>query len=212
MLRIITGRAGAGKTGRIMEEIRSRVSSGMGGSVLIVPEQYSHEAERELSSVAGPSAPLYAEVLSFTGIARRVEAELGPGGRRALSSGARLLCMALALDSVYARLGVYARARRSPELQLKLLSAIDELSAAEITPEALDEAAAQTGGTLGLKLRDLALIMAAFSAAVGSERTDSADRLTLLAERLPYSDFARDGSIYIDGFTDFTAQEKRIVC
>ena len=212
MLRIITGRAGAGKTGRIMEEIRSRVSSGMGGSVLIVPEQYSHEAERELSSVAGPSAPLYAEVLSFTGIARRVEAELGPGGRRALSSGARLLCMALALDSVYARLGVYARARRSPELQLKLLSAIDELSAAEITPEALDEAAAQTGGALGLKLRDLALIMAAFSAAVGSERTDSADRLTLLAERLPYSDFARDGSIYIDGFTDFTAQEKRIVC
>lgn len=212
MLRIITGRAGAGKTAKIMDEIRASVESGMGGRVLIVPEQFSHEAERELARVAGPHTALYAEVLSFTGVARRVEAELGPGGRSALSAGGRLLCMALALEGVYSRLTVYARARRSPELQLKLLAALDELSAAEITGDTLDEAAASMPGMLGAKLRDLALIMEAYSAAVGSERIDAADRMSLLAERLPYSGFAKDGAVYIDGFTDFTAQEKRIVC
>lgn len=212
MLKIITGRAGAGKTAKIMEQIRADVDAARPGRVLLVPEQYSHEAERELARVAGPSLALYAEVLSFTGIARRVEAELGPGGRRALTPGGRLLCMALALEGVYSQLHVYARARRSPEAQLELLSAVDELTAAEVTSAELMEAAEKTPGALGEKLRDLALIMAAFSAAVGAEHTDSSDRLTLLAERLPYSAFAESGAVYIDGFTDFTAQERRIIC
>ena len=211
MLRIIPGRAGAGKTAKIMEEIRSCAEQGLGGRILLVPEQYSHEAERELARVVGPRLALYAEVLSFTGIARRVDAQLGPGARTALSKGARLLCMSLALDGVYTRLRFYARARRSPELQLKLLEAIDELSAAELDGEALEDAAGKLPASLGGKLRDLALIMEAYSAAVGSERTDSADRLSLLARRLPHSDIASGGSVYIDGFTDFTAQEKRIV-
>ena len=81
MLRLITGRAGAGKTAQIMDEIRRAASEHEGGRCLLVPEQYSHEAERELARVAGPSLPLYAEVLSFTGLARKVEAELGTGGR-----------------------------------------------------------------------------------------------------------------------------------
>lgn len=141
MLKIITGRAGAGKTAKIMEQIRADVDAARPGRVLLVPEQYSHEAERELARVAGPSLALYAEVLSFTGIARRVEAELGPGGRRALTPGGRLLCMALALEGVYSQLHVYARARRSPEAQLELLSAVDELAAAEVTSAELMEAA-----------------------------------------------------------------------
>ena len=49
MLRLITGRAGAGKTALVMDEIRRAALSGEGGRVLLVPEQYSHEAERELA-------------------------------------------------------------------------------------------------------------------------------------------------------------------
>ena len=66
MLRIITGLAGAGKTAKIMEEIRADVAAKLGGRVLLVPEQYSHEAERELAGVAGPSMALYAEAVSYT--------------------------------------------------------------------------------------------------------------------------------------------------
>ena len=116
MLRLITGQAGAGKTAQIMDEIRRSALAHEGGRCLLVPEQYSHEAERELARVAGPSLPLYAEVLSFTGLARKVEAELGTGGRRPVDAGGRLLCMALALDSVYSRLRVYAGAEELPKV------------------------------------------------------------------------------------------------
>ena len=53
MLTILTGKAGTGKTGAVMEEISRNVAAGI-RSILIVPEQYSHEAERELARVCGP--------------------------------------------------------------------------------------------------------------------------------------------------------------
>lgn len=211
MLRLITGRAGTGKTALVMEEIRGAVERGAGGRWLLVPEQYSHEAERELAEVAGPRLPLYAEVLSFTGLARKVEAELGPGGRSPMDAGGRLLCMALAVDAVYTRLKVYAGARRSPELQAELLRAVDELSAAGLGETEVSEAAELAGGALGKKLADLALIMGAFRAAVGPEHLDSSDRLAQLLERLPESEFGREGHIYVDGFIDFTGVELKIL-
>ena len=211
MLRLITGRAGAGKTALIMDEIRGAVLSGEGGRTLLVPEQYSHEAERELARVAGPGLPLYAEVLSFTGLARKVETELGTGGRRPMDPGGRVLCMALALDAVYSRLRVYAGARRSPELQAQLLAAVDELAAAGLTEEDIMAAAERAPGALGQKLADLALVTGAFRAAVGPGHTDASDRLAQLLSRLPESAFGRSGHIYVDGFTDFTGMELKIL-
>ena len=48
MLRLILGRAGTGKTALLFSEIAARCARRQSGSFLIVPEQYSHEAEREL--------------------------------------------------------------------------------------------------------------------------------------------------------------------
>lgn len=210
MLELIIGRAGTGKTRRILGEISAAAKNGEGGRVLIVPEQYSHEAERELCRAVGDAMSLYAEVLSFTGLARRSEAELGTGGRVPLDPGGRLLCMALGLDAVGMRLHLYGAARRSPELQKELLSAVDELKSANITPEILLESSAACGGSLSTKLADLALIMGAYDAAAAT-RSDPADRLTRLLSDLPRSSVGRTGHIYIDGFTDFTAQESGIV-
>ena len=114
MLRIITGLAGAGKTAKIMEEIRADVAAKLADGCCSCRSSTATSRARA-AGVAGPSMALYAEVLSFTGVARRVEAELGPGSRRALTAGGRLLCMALALESVFTQLHVYGPARRSGE-------------------------------------------------------------------------------------------------
>ena len=76
MLRILYGTAGTGKSAAIMDEIRRGADSGE-RYILLVPEQYSHEAERELCAVCGDGLSLYAEVLSFTGLAREVSSECG---------------------------------------------------------------------------------------------------------------------------------------
>ena len=94
MLRLIIGKAGAGKTGAIIEEIRQAVAAGRGGSMLLVPEQYSHEAERELCRVCGDALSLYGEVFSFTGLARRVLQQQG-GAAPAAESGEAAVCQKL---------------------------------------------------------------------------------------------------------------------
>ena len=99
MLHLLYGPAASGKTDLLMGRIRTAVAARTPGQVLLVPEQYSHEAERALCAACGDSLSLYAEVLSFTGLARRVAAETGAGEAPLLDQGGRLLCMALAEET-----------------------------------------------------------------------------------------------------------------
>ena len=216
MLRLILGRAKTGKTAAVMEEIRSRLPEG--GLVLLVPEQYSHEAETELLRVCGDGLCLGAEVLSFTRLWARVTAELGGARTAALDPGGRLLCLARAVDAVGPRLRVYGAARRQIALQQRLLRAIDECRTCCVTAEMLSDLAAGRGPealpehaeALRDKLADLALIYEAYEAVAARSGLDPLGRLDTLAERIPESSYAA-GRYYIDGFTDFTAQETRVI-
>ena len=212
MLKLILGRAKSGKTAAVMDAVRERVRSGCGGTVLLIPEQYSHEAETELLRVCGDSLCLYAEVLSFSRLADRVNAELGGSGAPMLDKGGRLLCLLRAVDIVGSRLRVCGGARRQPAMLRQLLQAIDECKTGCISPEALTEFAAQSAGedALADKLADLSLIYEAYSAIAARSGLDPMDRLTALAERLPRSRYA-SACYYVDGFTDFTAQESRVL-
>ncbi|EKC73319.1 ATP-dependent deoxyribonuclease chain-like protein [human gut metagenome] len=193
MLHLLYGPAASGKTDLLMGRIRTAVAARTPGQVLLVPEQYSHEAERALCAACGDSLSLYAEVLSFTGLARRVAAETGAGEAPLLDQGGRLLCMALALSQVAPRLRLFGAAARRPQMQQTLLGAVDELKTACVTPDALEATAARCPGYLGDKLRDLALVLAAYDAVTAQGHADPTDRLTRLAERIPASTLGRTG-------------------
>lgn len=211
MLRLIIGRAGSGKTAQVMQEIKQNMLGESPGSVLIVPEQYSHEAERELCAVCGDSLSLHAEVLSFTGLARHVAQKQGGAAAPWLDKGGRLLCMALALKNVGSRLRVYSGAGRKAELQAMLLAAVDELKSACISSEQLLEAAADLSDGLGDKLSDLALVLEAYDAVVANGRADPSDRLSLLARQIDEGGSLDGKRIYVDGFIDFTRQQQEIL-
>ncbi len=210
MLKLILGRAKSGKTSSIMDCIRSLAQDGERGMVLLVPEQYSHEAEREMLRRCGDSLALHGEVLSFTRLALGILREAGMGKRKFLDGGGRALCMALALDAVGSRLKVYSAARRQSALQESLLAAIDELKSACVPPEALESCAEKRLDGLGDKLRDLSLIYSAYEAVCARTALDPMDRLSLATESFPQSRHA-GRRIFIDGFTDFTHQQLQLI-
>jgi len=212
MLEFLIGRAGAGKTGALIRRIKENMERGERGSILLVPEQYSHEAERELCRACGDRLSLYAEVLSFSGLARSLEARRGGAAEPWLDQGGRMLCMALALQGVGARLKVYGAAQRRAEMQAMLLKAVDELKTARLGSEELLEAAAACPDALGDKLRDLALVLEAYEGVVSNGRADPADRLTRLAEAIDGGGLDRNTKVYVDGFIDFTRQEQEVLC
>ena len=212
MLEFVIGRAGAGKTAALIRRIKENMERGEKGSILLVPEQYSHEAERELCRACGDRLSLYAEVLSFSGLARSLEARHGGTAAPWLDQGGRMLCMAMALQGVGARLRVYGAAQRRAEMQAMLLQAVDELKTACIDAEALSAAAAACPDSLGDKLRDLALVLEAYEGVVANGRADPADRLTRLAGMIEDGGLAQNTKVYVDGFIDFTRQEQAVLC
>ena len=211
MLHLLLGRAGTGKTGELHKDIHRRVEAGEGKNYLIVPEQYSHEAERELCRVCGDRVSLYAEVLSFSRLARNVALERGGSARVYVDKGGRLLQLTLALEQIDGALTVFSGAARQPERMLGLLSALEELRHAGSTPEDMRALASEATPALGDKLRDLALVQEGLAAMEAQSGADPALRLDVLAEQVSDCTLLRDAHIYIDGFTDFTAQEKRVI-
>ena len=211
MLRFFIGRAGTGKTAAVLAEIKKHMDESTGRDLLLVPEQYSHEAERELCRVCGDRLSLTAEVLSFSGLQRSMAARLGGAAAPWLDKGGRMLCMALALQGVGPRLRVYDKAPYRPELQAMLLSAVDELKSACVDSEMLLEAAGGCEGGLSDKLADLALVLEAYDSVVANGRADPADRLTLLASQIDAGGLPSGARVYVDGFIDFTRPEQEIL-
>jgi len=208
MLHLILGRGGSGKTGAIFDSIRQRVAAKQPGTILLVPEQYSHAAERELIARCGAGASLYAEVLSFTRLARRVAEELGQMGAPLLDEGGRILTMRMALEAVSSELRLYGGMSRKPAFLQGLLETIDELKQCALTPEVLEDAKGWESGSLSDKLHDLAYIQAAYDKI--SRRTDPRDVLTRLADTVRDSSVVQS-TIFVDAFSDFTAQEMRVL-
>ena len=212
MLSLILGKAGSGKTSEIIRQIRTNVENRRGRSIYIVPEQYSFEAERELCGACPDSASLYAEVFSFTGLAREISRIYG-GAERYLDDGGKLLCMALTTDllSKTGQLKTFGYAAGKSETQDVLVSAMDELSASGITEEKLRSAAAQVEGVLRDKLLDLALIRETYDETVRLSGAFAGDRLEKTAENIRRAENTLFSDVYIDGFSDFTAGELGVI-
>lgn len=211
MLSIILGPAGAGKTRRVMEEMSRRAELGETNLMLIVPEQYSHNAERQLCAVCGDKMNLHGEVLSFSRLCSRVFAQTGGPAGQLLDGGGRILVMYRAMREVSQSLRLYGAGQTRVEILAGMLKMTEELKTSGVTPEKLAAASAVTKGTLSDKLYDLSLIADAYNSFFDDKTADPRDRLTYLAQVIEKSSLVRDGRIYIDGFTDFTVQELQVI-
>ena len=208
MIRIILGRAGAGKTTQIMNEIAQLVAAGE-PSLLVVPEQYSHSAERHLLLVAGDATSLHCDVLSFRRLMLRVSEELGVGGQT-LDDGGMLLTLHRALTAMSGKLELYGGADVRVKFLQSLLATVSELQNNAITADMLYAAAEDTSDALGKKLRDLAMILTSFAAHLPQGYTDCGGEMLRLAEYVAGSEYAKR-RLFFDGFSDFTEPEARVV-
>ena len=158
--------------------------------------------------MCGDGIGLHAEVLTFSRLCSRILLETGGRPGTALDAGGRILVMHLALTAAAPALQLFGAGVRGTDFLKSLVEMYDEFRVARIRPEDLAEASSRLEGSLGRKLRDLAVVFAAYDAAVPEGMYDPADRLDVLAEQMASSAFGREGDVYVDGFADFTAQER----
>ncbi len=207
MLTLLTGRARTGKSTTVLNRIAAR--PGGRDQILLVPEHASHQAEVDLCRTCGDTASRFAEVLSFRRLSDRVLSITGGAARVTLDAGGKLLTLEKALLEISPELTVYRRPSRKSAFLRRLLDLFDELRCYEVSPETLYEQSQAVAGATRDKLRDLSLLYAAYESRLLRPGLDARDYMTKLCDSLEASEYALDKDVYIDGFTYFTAQERR---
>lgn len=211
MLTILLGTDWIANRDEVLDMIAQDVSDEKTGVVYMVPELISHDTERRLCARAGDTASRYAEVITFTRLAKRVADAAGHGVPECMDNGGRLVAMASATRQLHSKLKAYAAVETRPDFLTGLLDAVDEFKRCCITPADLLAASKRTEGSFAQKLEELSLILEAYDAICAQGKRDPRDQMTWLLEQLEDSDFAQKHCFYIDGFPDFTRQHTAIL-
>ena len=211
MLTLILGTDWVANRNEILTRIAADVRCRKPGRVLMVPELISHEMERKLCEFAGDTASRYAEVLSFTRLARRMAEKVGAGAIQCLDNGGRIVAMAAAARQLKNVLKVYASVETRPEFLSAMVDAVDEFKRCCIQSADLLSASKQTEGVFAQKLEELSLLLDAYDGLCAHGKRDPRDQMTWLLEQLEDGEYASEHVFYIDGFPDFTRQNFAII-
>jgi len=205
MLRLIEGGSGSGKSFWIKEQVRKLASEGK-KILVVVPEQFSFETEREYYTTLGHKLMEQVETVSFLKLSDLIFREYGGLAGEYASDTAKRVIMRLAMKSCRDELRVYRKSAGSPELTDKLVSLWDELSSGGISPDDLREAALrEKEGSLKEKLADLGLLYQSYKALLYQRYIDPADRLSKALELLKGRDYFAGKTVFFDEFKSFTA-------
>lgn len=215
MIRFLFGAGSPHTTEQMTARIREVVANGA-SAVLLVPEQETVSAERRMVALLPPSAQLSFEVSNFTRLANRTYRVLGGLNRANESPAAEILAFYRALrDLAPALLQYGGRTAENPRFAERLFSAKGAFSASLITPENLLQTADDLGedDALGRKLHDLGTVFSAAAGLLREQYGKERDDLARLPEALSHGgeQLFSATHLFIDSFTDFTAEELAIL-
>lgn len=213
MVRFIYGASANAKSKYLIENIGRDAEAGV-PSFLIVPEQFAVQSERSVLAALPPYAQLTVEVLNFSRLYNKLCREYGGLEYNYITKPTRHLLMWENLRQLSGLLEVYGDSvGKDPSFCDMMLSQIGELKSCCITPLDIENAASRLDKELTVtkKLKDIALIYAAFENLVSQSFSDSADDVSKLCDILSEHNFFRGAKVYIDSFTSFTAAEHRVI-
>lgn len=213
-LRLICGRAGSGKSHFCLNDIKSKFTDGSSNPlILVVPEQFTLQAEKNLIKTLGIGGTIRAEVLSFRRMAYRVFNEVGGMTHRHINSAGKCMLVYRAVDGIKEQLKVFSASAGRPGFVKTLLEVIAELKMYDITPEGAKNlcGSIKENGFLKEKLEDICLIYDEYEKLLHEKNIDSEDDMAEFAGKLDRSVQFDGAEIWIDEFSGFTPQEYKVV-
>ena len=213
-IRYIFGRAGRGKSYLVLEEMRERLrKKGDNKLILLVPEQFTLQAERDLIEKQDLKGIMRAEVLSFTRLAYRVFNEVGGLTRIPINELGKNMILRKIADESSKELSIYKSTAGQEGFITKLGEFICEMKQHDISPVELvmefNEMEEDT--ILKRKLGDIILIYERLATYLKDKYIDNEDNINLLIENIERAEFLDGAEVWIDGFLSFTPQILRVM-
>ena len=169
--------------------------------ILLVPEQYTLQAEREL--IRGLQLPglMDIEVLSPRRLTRKIRELGGHSGLTPLDGGGRSMAIAQALTQEQEHLTYYRRVALTPGLPDKLNVLLADLQRAHLTPEDLRvHAGTMPSGALKAKEADVARIWQAYLDVIDGRFADETMQQQENVRRLIPSGLMNGAAVFVYGF------------
>ncbi len=213
MLNIYYGRESADKEKFIYEMIMERGFSAASPVLVLVPDQYTLEAERQAFRVTGRDALIGLDVYSISRLEHNVIADTGQGGASFIDKYGRQMLLTKILSELKDELSVYSGSVRKPAFIEMLNDYISQLKQYDVSPELYRKTAEglPEGDALSLKMRDISKVYTAYDERIGGKYTDSEDYVELFLSRADGSGLLRRSAVWVYGFDSFAPKSLKVL-
>ena len=217
-LRVISGRAGTGKTRLIHKEIVDDLTSNPLGPpiFILVPDQMTFSTEYELTNNYGIDGMMRAQVMTFKRLAWFVLQKEGGIAREQIDGTGYRMLLRRILEEHKEEFLLFKQAAGKRGFTQEVELILKEFSQYNINIQTMDvlmDALMQNGASEVLlhKMHDIRIILQQLEERIGTEFIDGDGYFPLLVERIPQMESLRDTHVYLDGFVSFNGQEFTIL-
>ncbi len=185
----------------------------MDSAVVIVPEQYTLQAESELLSLLNNNGLLHIEVLSFKRIVQRLLQNTIYDGRQAISELGKQLLLAEIIENGKEQLELYAESYKIKGFLEQLASVITDFRHQGIALDDLTKLKQQADDAplFDQKIREISYIYGAYLARLDSMTFDDDGLINYAAGLVKEKGDFADKTLIINGFSSMTGSEQKLL-
>lgn len=213
-VRFLLGASGSGKSRQIYNEIiQASIKEPERNFYLIVPEQYTMEAQRELVTMHPAGGMMNIDAIGMNRLAYRVFDELGISTGQVLEDFGKSMLIKKILCEQQDTLQVYGSYYDKLGFVDEMKSMMSEIFQYNIKQDTIDEIMEQIpeDSVVAGKMQDIRYIYEEFEAFAGERYIVAEQLVELLTRHVGQSKLVCGSSLYFDGFTGFTPVQLELV-
>lgn len=213
-MKIITGRAKAGKSKYIYDQIKSEIDKNTGENlILLVPDLMTYQAEYDIIEELKLEGIMNLEVLSFKRLAHKIMDEVGGmGDIEEIDSLGKSMILKEIFDKNVDDLKLFNKASSNTGFLKQFDILLQELKQNLISVEQIRDASEKTNNKfLKNKLCDIALIYSEYNEQIMDKFFDEEDIYELVISNIKESNYIKNSRIWIDGFESFNQQRIQMI-
>ena len=213
-LRFYLGGSGAGKSTKLYKELiqRSMINERQ-NFLVIVPDQFTMQTQKDLVRLHERGGILNIDVLSFSRLAHRIFEEVGGDELPVLDDTGKSLVLRKVAADLKDQLPVLGSRLDRQGYIHEVKSGISEFMQYGLSVKDVGTLIdyAQKRGSLCYKLKDLATLYEGFQAYIKDRFVTTEETLDQLCKALPKSQIIPGSVVVFDGFTGFTPIQNRVI-
>ncbi len=198
MLNIYFGRESLDKEKFIFDNLTDK-------TIILVPDQYTLEAERQAFRHLGVSALMDVEILSPSRLGSRLLSQMGGDRRRFIDKYGRHMLLYKSALKLQNRLQIFKGMERKASFLDSVNNFISEMKQYDCTSEDLMSMADQCeeGSYTQRKLLDIYALFSDYEQQISGKYTDSEDYINLYIDKIKDSQMIKESRIWVYGFDSF---------